>query len=353
MGLDLNGVKLPVNFVLLEEIQNIVSELEAQLKIFKNSRILITGSSGHLGFYFLHTLLEANKLMELNLKITALSREKLNHAFDLYSKDFTSLLGDLTDLNFATKINEQDIIFHLAGYAQPLKFISDPNSTIILNTSIVQLLIKKLSPIGSLLFISSAEVYTNSNAPTHTEQVCGSVNSNHPRAAYIYSKLIGESICNHESKQSTRNIKVARLSATYGPGIKEGDTRAVSDFFFNAIRRKKITLIDRGEAIREYLYISDAVKALLKILTAGKHNIYNIGAGKEGQISIAEVAKSIAKIAKADLEIPTANNDILASTKDANLDISRYKAEFGNLYSVPFEAGINKTFHWLLSERIS
>ena len=187
--------------------------------------------------------------MELNLKITALSREKLNNVFDSYSKDFISLLGDLTDLDFATSIQEQHIIFHLAGYAQTSKFISDPNSTIILNTNTVQLLIKKLSSVESLLFISSAEVYTNSHAPINTEQLSGSVNSNHSRAAYIYSKLIGESICNHESKQSTKNIKVARLSATYGPGIKEGDTRAVSEFLFNAIWKKKITLIDRGEAI--------------------------------------------------------------------------------------------------------
>lgn len=353
MSSDSNRIKFPVNFVLMEEIQNIVAELENQLKILKDSRILITGSSGHLGFYFLYTLLEANKSMELNLKITALSQEKLNNVFDPYSKDFISLLGDLTDSDFVTSIKEQDIIFHLAGYAQPSKFISDPNSTIILNTNTVQLLIKKLSSVGSLLFISSAEVYTNSHAPINTEQLSGSVNSNHPRAAYIYSKLIGESICYHESKQSTKNIKVARLSATYGPGIKEGDTRAVSEFFFNAIREKKITLKDRGEAIREYLYISDAVKALLKILTEGKHNLYNIGSGKEGRISIAEVAECIAKITKADLVIPTVNNDILASTKDANFDISLYKAEFGNLYSVSIEAGINKTFNWLLSERIS
>ena len=72
-------------------------------------------------------------------------------------------------------------------------------------------MLKKVDPSGSFLFLSSSEVYTNSEANLSNEDMYSCISSNHPRAPYILSKLIGESLCLNELSNTKKNIKIARF----------------------------------------------------------------------------------------------------------------------------------------------
>jgi dTDP-glucose 4,6-dehydratase/UDP-glucuronate decarboxylase len=330
-----------------EEISTLIAEFEKPIKKWKNYKVLVTGSTGHLGYYFSNFLLQSNKYLDLNLDLTFTSKGLMDNSFVKYKSDYVYAQGNILDEDFIDDLGEFDCIIHLAGYAQPSIFIADPISTIKINTEIVSCLLKKINPLGSFLFLSSSEVYANTQISLNQEDMNTCINSNHPRAAYILSKLMGESICFAESTNSNKNIKIARLSMVYGPGIKKNDKRVISQFLHQAVFDDKIKLLDQGKAQREYLYILDAVRALLNILFFGKESIYNIGAGVSGSISIVEVAKTIANLADVHVELP--NNDInyLGARNQVGLDISRYESEFGCPLQTTFKIGISNTFNWV------
>jgi dTDP-glucose 4,6-dehydratase/UDP-glucuronate decarboxylase len=328
------------------EISNLIYEFEQPIKKWRDSKILVTGCSGHLGFYFSNFLLQSSEILNLNLELTFTSKGNMRPYFPGIKSNYIHVSGDITGHEFLNKFETFDCILHLAGYAQPSMFIADPLSTIKINSEIVIELLKKLNPSGSFLFLSSSEVYTDSQTDLNSESINTNVITNHSRAPYILSKLLGESICFAELRNSNKNIKVARLSMVYGPGIKKDDQRVVSQFLNQAIKFNNIKLIDQGKAQREYLYITDTLRALLNIIFFGQHALYNIGAGASNSISILEVAEIIAKLTNSSIELSHNNTNKLGARDKVGLDVSRYESEFGKLMIVPFEEGIFRTLNW-------
>ena len=325
----------------------LVDDLKPIFGLIKNTKILITGASGHLGYYILHFFLKCNRDLNLNISITTTSKGVLQRDFAMFKNDLQHIEGDVTSTSFVNSLEKFDTIIHLAGYAQPSKFMVDPDSTIRSNTLAVTGLINKINSNGRFLFVSSSEVYANSGFKINDELSVGTINSSNPRSTYVYSKLLGESLCNFYSNFRNLDAKVARLSMTYGPGIKQGDTRALSQFLFQALKEGQVKLIDQGMALRQYLYVSDAVSALLKILFLGAQNLYNVGSGSVGDISIADAAAKISHLTNSKLILAEDNLNLLSSQPQVNLDISRFEYEFGRLSNVNFNEGISRTISWL------
>jgi dTDP-glucose 4,6-dehydratase/UDP-glucuronate decarboxylase len=332
------------------EISNLINEFQQPIKNWRGLKILVTGCSGHLGYYFSNFLLQSNDKLDLNLDLTFTSKSEMRPFFLGNNSNYKYLSGDITGHDLLNKFEAFDCILHLAGYAQPSVFIADPLSTIKINSEVVIHLLKKLNPTGSFLFLSSSEVYRDSQSDLNNESTNTSINTNHSRAPYILSKLMGESICFEELSKSRKNIKVARLSMVYGPGIKKGDQRAVSQFFDQAIKFNNIKLIDQGKAQREYLYIADTLRALLNMIFFGKQTLYNIGAGSSNSISILKIVEIIAKLTNSSIELSHNNVNHFGARDKVGLDVSRYESEFGKLMIVPFEEGIYRTFKWTKNE---
>ena len=327
---------------------NYLEEISHELKnVLRNQKILITGSSGFLGYSLLHTLLKINRNFFLKLDITCISQGEMDYSFCEFKNDFKHVKGDLTNDDFIQLLDQYDTILHFAGYAQPSVFMANPISTFKINTDTVTKLISKCKPDGNFLFISSSEVYSNLKSEAPKEDEVGWIHPKHPRAPYVLSKLSGETICLYEAERSNKNIKIVRLSMVYGPGIKINDTRALSQFMHQAIFSNQIKLLDQGNASRGYLYIKDAIRAFFNIIWFGKKSIYNVGSGRIGTITIAELARNISSLANVKLEFPSSNENLLGANDTVNLDISRYENEFGLLMKTPFTIGINETYNWV------
>lgn len=325
-----------------QDIANLTLELEQKLLSLRKSKILITGSSGLLGFYFSNFFLFANKQLNLNMNITLTGRSPLNLSFN----DYNYVQGDLLDNNFISNFEIYDCILNLAGVAQPILFMRNPSATMRINTEVCNSLLQKLDDNGTFLYISSSEVYTNSKLTLSSESDLGFTAPSNPRAIYIYSKLLGESICNSEIRNSNKNIKIARLASVYGPGFRIEDQRVMSSFILQAIVNNKINLLDQGNSVREYLYISDAIKSLFNLTFFGGSSLYNVGAGKQGSISIIELAKKISLLTNATINLPDLDSNPLHASNHVGLDITKYKGEFGELYKVSLDEGLQRTISW-------
>ena len=230
---------------------------------------------------------------------------------------------------------EFDAIIHVAGYAQPAKFMADEIGTLGVNTSMLMELFKHLKPGGKLLYASSSEVY-NGTPPPQNEAQIGTTDPTHPRACYIEGKRCGEAIC-MAYKRKGYDVKIARISLTYGP-TRKGDTRALNYFIEQALTGT-IKLLDKGEAKRTYLYIDDCVKILWDILLKGKSIIYNVGG--ISRTTIAELAETIGRLTGA--EVIYGDKGLDGAPDDVCLDLSLIQKEFGPIEFTSLEEGLKKT----------
>lgn len=338
--------------IIENDISTIYKAIEFNFNKLENTSILITGASGHLGTYFTCLILYIKRVHKIDISITCTSSGDLPKILLSQQSDFKFIRGDLTKVDFALNLEEYDSIIHLAGHAQPKVFMQDPGKTIKINTQATMQLLDKLVPGGNLLFMSSSEVYTGSDKVNPNEADCGSIRSDHPRAPYVESKKLGEVICLNSKRYSDSRIVIARLAMTFGPQIKGNDSRAVSEFFKQAVQQKRITLIDKGLAKRRYLYVADAVKALFNIAFSGENGLYNIGGTRKNEISIYEIAKIIADETKSQLLLPNGDENILNARHSATIDTTKYENTFGMLDSINVHAGIIRTLEWIKDENI-
>jgi len=313
-------------------------------KFLKNKEILITGATGLLGQYFIAFFLKALEKKNKPKNITLIHKNKVPNYLNFLKKNklFKFYKIDLSKKKIPSN-KKYDYIIHLATYGQPKKFLADSLKTFILNTSILKDLIFSLKKRGIFLFLSSSEVYFGlKNKPKESD--IGKINTSMDRAAYIFSKLSGETFLNIYKKKYNLNTKSVRLCLAFGPGNKKNDNRVIYELIKKGLIKKKISLQDNGTSMRSYIYILDAMKMIINIMFFGKHSTYNVGGNK--LISIKKLGKEISKILKCPFESSKNKVKNLSAPQIASVNSELYKKEFGSLSYKNFNTSLKKTIEW-------
>jgi nucleoside-diphosphate-sugar epimerase len=160
---------------------------------------------------------------------------------------------------------------------------------------------------------------------------------------YPASKLAGEIICKEWlEKCSGRKVSIIRLFHTYGPGLSMDDGRSFADFLWQSILTDKIVLKSEGLQRRTFLYVSDALSALLKLIEEDYSDIEIVDVGSAREISILQFAQIVSKITNRSLSIEP--DDSFVHSKDSVLvpNLQRLRA-LGWTERVSLETGIMKT----------
>lgn len=340
----INPIMNPLSKIIIEDAENTINKIN--FASLNNKSILITGASGLIGTYLLACLYLLSASKQFKLKVNFLIYSDLPEFITPLIKrmDCNIYQGDITSSNFCKTLPKTDYIIHAAGYGQPGKFMENPIKTIQINTTATLDLFEHLiNKDGSFLFLSSSEVYSGLFNPPFNESQIGNTNTDHPRSSYIEGKRTGETICN-EYRRLGINAKSARVSLAYGPGTKQHDKRVLNNFIEKALIHGKIDMLDHGEAKRTYCYITDAVEILWNILLFGKDNVYNVGG--VSRITIAELAKLIAKEIGISVVFPKNPSDFLGAPDEVYLDLTKIKQEFNKHQFVSLEDGIKTTINW-------
>lgn len=310
----------------------------------ENKEVLVTGASGLLGIQFLATLghLILEKKRSIPVSILVFSEPDPVLQYYIESCKIRCFRGNIGDADFLKSLPEFDAIIHAAGYGQPGKFTADPVSTLSSNFVGTLGLLKRLRRSGRFLFTSSAEVYTGLSSPPFREEQIGTTNTDHPRSSYIEGKRSAEALCYGFRKDGV-DAKSVRISLTYGPGAKSGDTRVLNSFIDKALAGA-IHLVDAGAALRSFLYVSDAVTMMWKILLEGKQGVYNVGGVEE--CSILSLAQKIG----AQIGVPVLPAEDQPGLSGApavvRLAMDRFHCEFESFPLVSLEEGLEWTILW-------
>ncbi|MDR2651237.1 MAG: NAD(P)-dependent oxidoreductase [Prevotellaceae bacterium] len=341
---------IKIHPIIDEDIDNILSEHLPWEKL-KNKTVLVTGATGLIPSYIVHTLMRID-----GINVIALSRseKKLKKKFDLYIQNqyFTYLPCDISahiDLDTLFTHNAYiDIIFHGAGNTDRIGQ-KDIVNTINANIQGTRNCLELLKNQGEGVFIpfSSATIYGQSLKNKISEKDYGYTDLQAEDAPYVQSKRASEVYCYAYNKQFNVDIYIPRISWVIGPEMNR-DNGMRSDFLYNLIDGKNMVIRSNGKRILPFCYISDVVSAIFYILFYGKKaEPYNIVAD-DGNISIeqfAELHKSIGN-EKSKLIIKNEYND---GKPGISID-NRNLHSLGWHSKTTIKSGIQRIYNYMLSK---
>lgn len=260
---------------------------ETEKAKFQDSTVLVTGSGGFLGYYFLHFFaayadeLGIQKIISLENFLTgtkgwmdalAANTPKLElHEFNVITDDVADIPGAA----------EADLIIHAASIASPTFYRQYPLETIDANVTGLRRLLDFYvqRDIKGFLFFSSSEIYGDPDPaciPT-PEDYRGNVACMGPRACYDEAKRFGETLCYTFAQQFGMPVSIARPFNNYGPGMSVNDRRLPADFAKAVTEGRDIVILSDGKPTRTFCYIADAITGYLKVMLYGKLDAFNIG----------------------------------------------------------------------------
>lgn len=282
-----------------------VAALDLPWDKLRNKTLVITGGTGLVGSFLIDVL----KAADLNCHVVLLGRseEKARQRFQEYwsiSNFLRFVHWNANDAQLPVISGPVDFVLHLASNTHPVAYATDPIGTITTNVISLNNLLKFTSTVQPsnsnlrprFLFASSNEIYGENRGDVELfdEKYCGYIDCNTLRAGYPESKRCGEALCQAYIKQKGLDCVIARLTRTFGPTILPTDTKAISQFFKNALAGEDIVLKSAGTQYYSYQYVADSVSGLLTVLLKGvTGEAYNI-ADESGDITLRDLASLIA-----------------------------------------------------------
>jgi len=299
-------------------------------------RILVTGGAGFIGSHLIEKLLQENHYVISvdnyytgNMVNTALFKKNENFEFIRH------------DINFPLYI-EVDGIYNLACPASPIHYQKDPVQT--LKTSVqgsINLLGLAKRTGAKILQASTSEIYGDPKINPQVEEYWGNVNPIGPRSCYDEGKRVAETLFFDYHRQHDLDIRVARIFNTFGPRMSFNDGRVVSNFIYQALHDKDITIYGTGEQTRSFCYVDDLVDGLIKLFN--QDSVYQpINLGNPEPISMNRLAQEVIELTNSkskivNLELP------IDDPKDRKPDIEKAKSILNWKPLVTRQEGIQKT----------
>lgn len=268
-------MKLNKNHNLYQEDLRYVHSVKG-IEQLKGKSILITGATGLLGVHLIDALMSYG-----NIKVYAVGRSKAKAADRLgeyYDNDLFTFIEQDVCLPFPNDL-EVDYIIPGASNTHPLAYSQFPIETMMINIKGAEHALNLAVKCNAkVLYLSTVEIYGNSyNNEPFTEECTGKLNLATSRSCYTESKRACEALCQSYISQKGADVKIVRLPRIFGPTMLEADSKASSQFIKNALENTDIILKSTGEQLFSYIYVADAVAAMLYVLLNGQcGEAYNI-----------------------------------------------------------------------------
>lgn len=331
-----------------------ISTLNIDWSVLRSKNILITGATGLIGTVLVDVLMYKNSKDELGVNVLALTRnvDNANSHFSGYIDNslFRVIKADISEK--VTVPEQVDYIFNLASNTHPVLYSTEPIKTIesiVIGTkNILNLAVQKKTE--RVINASSVEVYGENRGDVErfTEDYCGYIDCNTLRAGYTEGKRLSESLCQAYISEKEIDVVSARLGRVYGATVLPSDTKATTQFIRSAVEGKDIVLKSEGKQEYSYIYVADAVAALLLLLVDGSNGeAYNIA---DDEIkTFHETAEILAGVNGKEVlfELPSTDESKgFSVVLRALMDSSKLKA-LGWRAKYHLEEGLTRTVHIL------
>lgn len=253
-------------------------------------KIIVTGGAGFVGSHLCHKLIQEGHQVYCIDNLFTGKKQNIKNLIGHDNFDFVN--HDVTFPYYSLRVDE---IYNLASPASPIHYQSDPiqtTKTCFLGAFNMLGLAKRTQ--AKILQASTSEVYGDPEQHPQIEKYFGNVNPIGIRSCYDEGKRIAESLFFDYHRIHDVKIRVARIFNTYGPNMAIDDGRVVSNFITQALKNQPITVYGSGDQTRSFLYVSDLVDGLIKLMESDHIGPFNLGYPDE--FTMLELVKTVKKL---------------------------------------------------------
>ncbi|NIU38410.1 NAD-dependent epimerase/dehydratase family protein [Candidatus Bathyarchaeota archaeon] len=245
--------------------------------------VLITGGLGFIGSHIVDALGQ--------------NAEHKPVAYDLQPPDSAKgnvvvIRGDVFDsvkLQKAVRDHEISRVIHMVGFASIPGCNEKPSASFRLNVSSVHSILEtmRVCDVERVVFPSTAAVYGVTNGPQVNEKAVPN-----PTTVYGCHKLAAEMLIRGYAESYGFEPTVLRLFNVYGDLHKEQGM--ISQSLRKAVAGEPI-VVNGGNQLRDFVLLSDVVKAFVKSLDGVHDSQTAINVGSGVGVSIREIAEMITR----------------------------------------------------------
>ena len=330
-------------------------------------KILVTGGAGFIGGAVVRHIIQNTKFSVINL-------DKLTYAGNLESlqniaasRRYSYQQVDVCDGSTLSRIFEKhkpNLVMHLAAESHVDRSIDSPADFIETNIIGTFNLLE-----AARSFYSKLEQNTKRQFRFHhisTDEVYGDLEDANdlfteetpyaPSSPYSASKAASDHLVRAWGRTYDLPVIITNCSNNYGP--YHFPEKLIPHIILNALHGKPLTVYGSGLQIRDWLFVEDHAKALLKVATEGEiGETYNIGGHNEKtNIEVVEkICELLEELApkkpigvKRYKDLITYVNDRPGHDARYAIDASKIKRELNWVPEETFETGLRKTVEWYL-----
>ena len=330
-------------------------------------RILVTGGAGFIGSALIRHLINDTEHEVLNLDKLTYAGNLESLAGIVQSPRYRFLQADIADsaaVNLALDEFQPDAIMHLAAESHVDRSIDGPAAFIQTNIVGTYALLEstrahwmQLDAERKAAFrfhhISTDEVYGDLHG---TDDLFLETTPYSPSSPYSASKAASDHLVRAWQRTYGLPVLITNCSNNYGPF--HFPEKLIPLVILNALEGKPLPIYGNGQQVRDWLFVEDHARALLRVVTAGVvGETYNIGGHNEKQNievvqGICELLEELAPAKPAGL---THYRDLITYVKDRPghdlryaIDASKIQRELGWVPQESFATGLRKTVQWYL-----
>lgn len=329
-------------------------------------KLLVTGGAGFIGSALIRHLMDNTDFHVVNV-------DKLTYAGNLMSLEEVALsprykfcqidIQDRSALDGIFRTEKPDAVMHLAAESHVDRSIEGP--ALFIGTNIV----------GTYTLLEAARAYWSDLQGEakagfrfqhiSTDEVYGDLGPTgaftetspyQPSSPYSASKASADHLVRAWHRTYGLPVLITNCSNNYGPC--QFPEKLIPLMILNALKGDPLTVYGQGLQIRDWLYVDDHVRALLKVLEAGEvGQTYVVGGGAE--MSNIDVVRLIcARLEERALEKPAGVENyeqLITYVTDRPghdfryaIDSTKLKTELGWRPKEDFHSGMKKTIDWYL-----
>jgi len=314
--------------------------------------ILITGASGFIGRHL------ASRLARGGYPVRCLVRDSSDISC-LKNLNLELFYGDLLAReSLECALDKVDLVYHLAGEVYSRKKDDYYKGNILATNNLLEVCEEKGT--RRIIFLSSVGVYK----PITTNTLLTEESECEPITFYGKTKLHAEELV----KKHNIPWVVVRAPIVYGPH----QPAVLNRFFLDAVNKRKIYIVGKGDNLRSLCYIENLVEGLVSLAnkTEVKGETYILS--DNSPYAFSEVVKTITKLIGKEIKVvhlPSIFGNIswqiynvmgrlfnlyfieLYVLKTMQLhwecDITKAKKEIGYNPKITLEVGVERTIDWI------